>query len=506
MSWTLVLDHLFMVLAASVLAIVIGIPLGILAYMRPRLRAVVLNLVDILQTIPALALLGLIMIIAGAGKTTVILGIMLYSLLPIARNTYLGLSEIDPGIKEAAKGVGMTAFERLTKVEFPIAYPTIFTGIRIAIVNAIGIAVFAAFVGGGGIGSMMYQSIRVQDMGGILLATGILMVIAVVLDLVMSFSENRIRKSHSNMKKVLSSLIVIFIAFGCTVPFAVMQSKGEGEELIMYEGDYSEVRIMHHMAKMLIENETNLKVEIKDQMSQVNNFKAMAAKNYSCDLMLSYDGTLLTTFLHLDPKDVPKGETLYDFSNEQGKKKYQVELLGKMGFNNTYAIAVPQKIAKKYDLNKVSDLKKVANKLTFGAEHEFFTAEGSMKYGPFTKFYGLKFKNYKPVDASLKYSAVEKGEFQVTEVYATDGLNIKAKLKILEDDKQFFPEYNGCYLARQDTFERFAEAAPNLKQVLSQLDGKISTEQMAKLTYDVDVNGKSVDEVAKGFLKEQGLM
>lgn len=506
MSWTLILDHLFMVLAASVLAIIIGIPLGILAYMKPKVKAIILNLVDILQTIPALALLGLIMIIAGAGKTTVILGIMLYSLLPIARNTFLGLSEIDPGIKEAAKGVGMTAFERLTKVEFPIAYPTIFTGIRIAIVNAIGIAVFAAFVGGGGIGSMMYQAIRVQDMGGILLATGILMVIAVVLDLVMSFSENRIRKSHSNMKKVLSSLVVIFIAFGCTVPFAVMQSRSEGEELRMYEGDYSEVRIMHHMAKMLIEKNTNLKVVIKDQMSQVNNFKAMSGKNYSCDLMLSYDGTLLTTFLHLDPKDVPKDETLYDFANEQGKKKYQVELLGKLGFNNTYAIAVPQKIAKKYNLSKVSDLKKVAGQLTFGAEHEFFTAEGSMKYGPFTKFYGLKFKNYKPVDASLKYSAVEKGEFQVTEVYATDGLNIKAKLKILEDDKQFFPEYNGCYLARQDTFERFAEDAPNLKQVLSQLDGKISTEQMSKLTYDVDVNGKSVDEVAKGFLEEQGLL
>ena len=136
MSWTIILDHLFMVLAASTLAIIIGIPLGILAYMYPKTKAVILNLVDILQTIPALALLGLIMIVAGAGKTTVILGIMLYSLLPIARNTYLGLSEIDPGIKEAAKGVGMTGFERLTKVEFPIAYPTIFTGIRIGVTTA----------------------------------------------------------------------------------------------------------------------------------------------------------------------------------------------------------------------------------------------------------------------------------------------------------------------------------------------------------------------------------
>ena len=504
MSWTIILDHLFMVLAASTLAIIIGIPLGILAYMYPKTKAIILNLVDILQTIPALALLGLIMIVAGAGKTTVILGIMLYSLLPIARNTYLGLSEIDPGIKEAAKGVGMTGFERLTKVEFPIAYPTIFTGIRIAIVNAIGIAVFAAFVGGGGIGNMMYQAIRVQDMGGILLSTAVLMVIAVILDLLMSWSEHNIRKSHSNIKKVLASVLIIFIAFGLTVPFEIMQAKSNGKELVMYEGDYSEVRIMHRMAKMLIEKDTKLKVNIKDQMSQVNNYKAMVRGD--CDLMLSYDGTLLTTFLHLDPTDVPKDQTLYDFANARGQKRDQTELLGKLGFNNTYAIAVPQKVADQYGLEKVSDLRKVASKLTFGAEHEFFTAEGSMKYGPFVKYYGLKFKNYKPVDASLKYSAVEKGEFDVTEVYATDGLNIKAKLKILEDDKQFFPEYNGCYVVRQDVFERFAADAPNLRQILSQLDGKISTEQMARLTYDVDVKGKSVDEVAEGFLKEQGLL
>ena len=105
MSWTIIMDHLFMVLAASTLAIIIGIPLGILAYMYPKTKAIILNLVDILQTIPALALLGLIMIVAGSGKTTVVLGNMLYSMLQIARNTYLRLSELVPGIKEAAKCV-----------------------------------------------------------------------------------------------------------------------------------------------------------------------------------------------------------------------------------------------------------------------------------------------------------------------------------------------------------------------------------------------------------------
>lgn len=241
-------------------------------------------------------------------------------------------------------------------------------------------------------------------------------------------------------------------------------------------------------------------------MSQVNNYKALIGKKHSCDMMISYDGTLLTTFLKKDPKDVPRGETLYDYTNKLGKKREQLMMTGKLGFNNTYAIAVPQKIADKYNLKKISDLEKVSNELVFGAEHEFFTEEGSMKYNPFVKYYNLKFKDRKSVDVSLKYSAIEKGEYDVTEVYATDGLNKKAKLVILEDDKHFFPEYNGAFLVREDTFEKFSSVAPDLRQVLSMLEGKISTEDMSEMTYNVDVKGQSVDKVSEDFLKKKGIL
>ena len=505
MTINLIIEHMFLVLAAITMAVIIGIPLGICAYMAPKSKTIILRIVDILQTVPALALLGLIMILVGPGKLNVVIGITLYSLLPIVQNTYLGLSGIDSGIKEAAKGVGMTPKERLGKVEFPIAFPTVFTGIRIALVNAIGIAVFAAFVGGGGIGGVMNKAIRVQDMKMILIATGALMIIAVVLDLIMSISESQIRKSHSNMKRVISSILIIFVAFLATVPFQMKNSKS-AESMMLYDGDYTESQIMHHMIKHLVEGKTDLKVTIQDQMSQVNNYKALIGKKHSCDMMISYDGTLLTTFLKKDPKDVPRGETLYDYTNKLGKKREQLTMTGKLGFNNTYAIAVPQKIAEKYNLKKISDLEKVANELVFGAEHEFFTEEGSMKYNPFVKYYNLKFKDRKSVDVSLKYSAIEKGEYDVTEVYATDGLNKKAKLVILEDDKHFFPEYNGAFLVREDTFEKFSSVAPDLRQVLSMLEGKISTEDMSEMTYNVDVKGQSVDKVSEDFLKKKGIL
>lgn len=505
MTWDLFIQHVFIVLASGILAIVIGLPLGIAAYMYPKARSIILHFVDILQTIPALALLGIIMVFAGAGKVTVIIGITLYSLLPIVRNTCLGLQEVDPGVKEAARGMGMSKGYRLLRVELPLAFPTVFTGIRIAIVNAIGTAVFAAFVGGGGIGSLLTRGIRIQDMHLILVGTAALMGIAIVLDLFMGFCEGRLRKTHGSIKNMLLPLIVLITAFFVVLPFSVNEATSS-DEMVMYDGDYSETQIMTHMAKILIEDKTDLKVTIKDQMSQVNNFKALVGDDHSCDMMISYDGTLLTTFLHKDTSDIPKGISLYDYSNEQGRSEYGVYILDKLGFNNTYSIAVPQSVAEKYDLTKVSDLKPVANKLVFGAEHEFFTQEGSMKYGPFTKYYGLHFKDSVSVDVSLKYSAIEHGSFDVTEVYATDGLNRKANLKVLKDDRKFFPEYNGAFLVREDTFSRFKKTAPDLDDVLAELSGKISNEDMVNMTYRVDVGGESVDTVARDFLKDKGLI
>ncbi|MCF2664688.1 ABC transporter permease subunit [Oscillibacter valericigenes] len=504
MSWSLIFEHLFIVLAASILSVCIGLPLGILAYVFPKARKAILWVVDLLQTIPALALLGIIMVFIGAGKPTVIAGITLYSLLPIVRNTCLGLQEVDPGVKEAARGMGMSKAYRVLRVEFPLALPTVFTGIRIAVVSAIGTAVFAAFVGGGGLGGIITRAIRIQNMGLLLAGTGALMVIAVVLDLLMGRFEEMVRKSRGGSRKLWLPVAAVLLVFVLLLPYG-MKSTGENE-LLLYDGDYSETQIMHHMVKMLVEDRTDLTVTIQDQMSQVNNFNALVGDNHSCDLMISYDGTLLTTFLHLDTADVPEGVSIYDYANQVAGERHGVRLLEKLGFDNTYAIAVPQSIAEEYGLETVSDLVPVADRLVFGAEHEFFTLEGSMKYGPFTDFYGLKFKSTAPVDVSLKYSAIQQGSFDVTEVYATDGLNRKADLKVLEDDRSFFPDYNGALLVREDTFERFADAAPNLEEVLNLLAGQIANEDMVEMTYQVDVLGRTVDDVAREFLVSRGLL
>lgn len=198
MNISMIFDHLYLVLVSVFFTVLIGLPLGVLAYMKQRVRAVVLWTVDILQTIPALALLGIIMVFLGAGKTTVIIGLVLYSLLPVVRNTYLGLSNIDPAVKEAADGMGMSRTYRLMHVEIPIAFPVIFTGIRIAAVTSIGVAVFAAFVGGGGLGSILYRGIHIQNMQLIMSGTLSLMGMAVLFDGVMAFIEKRLYRHRKS--------------------------------------------------------------------------------------------------------------------------------------------------------------------------------------------------------------------------------------------------------------------------------------------------------------------
>lgn len=198
MTTKILLEHLFLVVVSVVFSVICGLPLGIAAYVWQPVRKAILRIVEILQIIPALALLGLVMLLFGAGKLTVVIGLVLYSLLPIVHNTCLGLEEISPGIKEAARGMGLSKFDRLLRIELPLAFPMIFTGLRIATVTTVGVAVFATTVGGGGLGSIINRGIYIQNISLILSGTIALMVMAVVLDAVMAFIEKRLYQGVDN--------------------------------------------------------------------------------------------------------------------------------------------------------------------------------------------------------------------------------------------------------------------------------------------------------------------
>ena len=193
-------------------------------------------------------------------------------------------------------------------------------------------------------------------------------------------------------------------------------------------------------------------------------------------------------------------ESMFNQLNNQLKSELSETMLTPYGFENTYAIAVPKAVAEKYNLKTISDLRAVAGQLTFGAESDYFSrADG---FENLTNTYGLKFKDTMDLDVSLKYDAVEQGKIDVVEVYTTDGRLYGSDLVILDDDLNFFPSYYGVTIIREESLKEY----PDLLPVLNKLNGKITTEDMMRMNYEVDVEKKDPKDVAHEFLVQKGLI
>ena len=191
------LQHLFLAVASTLIAALIGIPAGILLTRKPALRTPILGLANILQTIPSLALLGFMLSIpflGGIGATTAITALVLYALLPVIRNTYSGIAGVDPAVKEAGRGMGMTDRQLLFLVEVPLASGVIFAGLRIAMVVSIGVATIAAAIGAGGLGEFIFRGLSTVNNTLILAGAIPAALLAILVDFVLGNIEKRSRK------------------------------------------------------------------------------------------------------------------------------------------------------------------------------------------------------------------------------------------------------------------------------------------------------------------------
>jgi osmoprotectant transport system permease protein len=188
-------EHLVLVAVSSIIAICIGVGIGIAGTRHRRLRNVSITVANVLQTIPSLALFGFLLpipVIGGIGQRTAIISLVLYSLLPILRNTIVGITTVDPALREASTAMGMTDRQLLTLVELPLAAPTILAGIRIAVVTNIGTAVIAAVIGGGGLGVLIFRGVASVDTTQILAGAVPAAVLALLADGTLGYLERRI--------------------------------------------------------------------------------------------------------------------------------------------------------------------------------------------------------------------------------------------------------------------------------------------------------------------------
>ncbi|GAW94119.1 ABC transporter permease [Calderihabitans maritimus] len=186
----LTLVHLYLSILGATLGIIIGLPLGILLVRYRRLAEIMMAVTEIIQTIPGLALLALVMMVTGLGNTTLVITLFLYSLMPVVRNTYVGISGIDPGLVEAGLGMGMTRVQLLRQVQLPIAMPVILAGIRVAMITSIGIATMGVFIGADGLGDLLYRGIQTTNLRLLLSGAIPAALLAVITDFIMMYLEH----------------------------------------------------------------------------------------------------------------------------------------------------------------------------------------------------------------------------------------------------------------------------------------------------------------------------
>jgi osmoprotectant transport system permease protein len=434
--------------------------------------------------------------------------VVMYSLLPILKNTFTGLTNVSPALIEAADGMGLTNTQVLLKVRFPLAMPIIMSGIRISSVTAVGLMTIAAFIGAGGLGYLVFSGVQTVDNNMILAGAIPACFLAIILDFVLGKIEDivvpeGIKVTHTKKSKkksllgskkfkLIASGIVLLVILS-TVATSFINDKNK---IVVGSKNFNEQLILGDMVSSLIEAKTKYKVERKLNLGGTNVvFSALKSKNV--DLYVEYTGTCLVNILKKPTMSNPT--KVYDASKAGLAKKYGIDMLNPIGFNNTYVIAVKKDFAKKYHLETISDLAKISSKVTAGVTMDF--ANRPDGYLGLQKKYNLNFKSLKGIDGGLRYTALENGETQVLDAFSTDGLLKKFDLKLLKDDKQFFPPYYAVPIANASTLKKY----PELKGVLHLLDGKINDNEMRAMNYKVD-NGAQSKTVAEDFLRSKGLI
>lgn len=508
----LLIEHIEMTAIAVGLAILIGVPLGILISYIKKLGKPIIGIANVVQAIPSMALLGLAIPLLGIGTLPAIVMVIIYSLLPIIKNTYTGISSIDPQMVEAARGIGLTNWQVLRKVKIPMALPVIMAGVRISAVTAVGLMTMAAFIGAGGLGYLVFSGIRTVNNLQILAGAIPACLLALLVDFLMSLVEKLVTpisiqtdtgKSKEAIKKsrIKSKLALGFV--GVLIVFmvgnTVFNSVGVGEKHItLGSKDFTEQLVLCNLYADVIENETDIDVIRKENLggTQVC-FGAM--KKGEIDGYVDYTGTIYVTLLgHESKSDM---EAVYKQCVKEMDEKYDFKLLEQTNFNNTYTIAGKKETLEKYGLKTISDLQNSADKLIMGSTLEFQNREGDGLPGLVNK-YGLTFKNTVAIDGSPRFTALANNEVDLVDAFATDGLLKKYNLVMLEDKDGFFPPYYAVPMFRADTMKKY----PEIQKAVDKLSPYLTDEVMQELNYQVDEEGKTPANVARDFLKENNII
>jgi glycine betaine/choline ABC transporter, ATP-binding protein len=486
-----IIEHIKISFLALIIALLIAIPLGIYLSYHKKIAEIIIGITAILQTVPSLALLGLLIPFVGIGGVPAVIALVIYALLPILRNTYTGITEVDPVYMLASRAMGMNELQQLIKIQIPLAMPVIMAGIRTATVLIIGTATLASLIGAGELGSLILLGLDRNNNSLILLGAIPAALLAVLFDFILKKFEK------ADWKKILVCIFAVMVLFFAgNIGADKMMKKNK---LIIAGKLGTEPEILINMYKILIEeNMDNIDVELKSGFGKTS-FVFNALKSGEIDIYPEFTGTAVFTFLKENPVSNDAAE-VYSQAKKGMAEKFDMIYLSPMKFNDTYALAVPQKFAEENNLMKISDLEKIKDKIKAGFTREFNDREDG--YKGLKKLYGFELPDIKEFEPKLRYVAVQNGDINLIDAYSTDSELAKYNLVVLEDDKKLFPPYQGAPLLRKDTLKKY----PQLETILGKLQDKITDAEMREMNYEVGVDGKRAEDIAREYLKKNGLI
>jgi osmoprotectant transport system permease protein len=487
-------QHLLLVAASTLAAALIGIPLGVASAHRPRLARWVLGFAGVVQTIPSLALFGLLIplpMLGGIGSRTALLALVLYALLPIVRNTSTGIAGVDPAVREAALGLGLTARQMLWMVELPLARGVIFAGLRVATVVNVGVATIAAAVGAGGLGMYIFRGVSMVDNRLILAGAIPAALLALLLDFLLGRVEAVMKRERSDilMPLLVPGVLGVALTAGAILAFPVSSKT----TIVVGGKNFTEQLVLGEILAQQIESRTTLQVDRRLNLAgSLIAHQALLAGEI--DMYVEYVGTALQGVLKLPLISDPTAAAAR--VRREYSARWGIEAGQPLGFENTFAILVRGEDARRLHLRTISDAVLYSPQWAAGFGYEFMERDDG--YPGLSRAYGLRFAGPpKILDLTLTYRALAGKQVDLIAGNSTDGLIPALDLVQLEDDRRYFPPYQAVILVRGSTFARHAE----LREALQALAGTITEEAMRRMNAAVDLDHRDPKEVAARFVR-----
>lgn len=491
--------HVRLSLGALATGVLLAVPLGVAVSRVRALEAPVLGLAGVIQTVPALALLaGMVPLLSalglpGIGPLPALLALVLYSLLPILRNTVAGLHGVDPAVIEAARGLGMTPSQRLRQVELPLALPVIVAGVRTATVWTVGMATLSTPVGAPSLGNFIFAGLQTRNTSLIVVGCAAAAGLALALDGLVRLAAHALASRRRGLLLGTGAAAVMLAAwaFGSLV-VAASPAGSARRPVVVGAKTFTEQYVLSEVLAAVVRERTGREARTLGSLGSTVAFDAL--RRDEIDLYVDYTGTLWATVMGRRGSGGGREQVTRAVSRFL-RDEAGITLVAPLGFENAYCFAVRRETAESLKLRTLSDLASRAAGLSLASDYEFFSRE---EWRAVERTYGLAFRERRTMDPSLLYQAIAARQVDAITAYSSDGRIDALGLAVLEDDRHAIPPYDAVVLASP----RLAREAPDVVAAVASLGGAIDAARMRALNRLVDEQRSTPRAVAAEFLGE----